>query len=502
MQSRLTQVLTKPILFSSVENTLFELARFFAIAFILILAQLDRLMGDIIYLTNGSVLVVEKAREDKARVEYQTSDGIKTIPKSSVQRIYHEKSSTSTGLPSRRYGIAIEDGSSAKPGVIRPAVTVPMDVGSKEVSEELIKRLTENLNGDPGNFRSKKELISALNSYASLQFLRGDLQGAKNSLERALGYEKTHLTTLINFAVLQYQTGDYRAAEDLLLRTVQIDSRSQYAHYLLGEAYYAQDKISEAINEWKAALQLGSNTDIQRRLEKAEKEAGTHNELGILQSAHFILRYDRQVSDYRLGQEILFALERDYRQLCSDLVSIPPATVTVILYPDQTYFDITQAPRWTGALYDGKIRVPVKGLSSVTADLNAVLTHELTHSFISSLARGHCPAWFNEGVAQLQEGKSASGHAKILAELNSRKHLIPLTRLESPFGAFPSEVAGVAYIQSLSAIEYLVSRNGRQAIRDILDLLRQNYNFETALRLKTSQTLASFENSWQMSLDQ
>jgi tetratricopeptide (TPR) repeat protein len=198
-------------------------------------------------------------------------------------------------------------------------VTIAADPGTKGVSEEIIKRLTQNLDEDPGNLRFKKELVSALNSYASLQSLRGDLQGAQSSLERALSYDKTNLTTLINLATLQYQTGNYRASEDLLLSVTQTDSKVQYAHYLLGEAYYAQDKITQAIDEWKAALQLGPDSNIQSRLKKAEKEAGTHNELGSLQSAHFILRYDRQVSDYRLGQEILYALERDYRQLSSDL---------------------------------------------------------------------------------------------------------------------------------------------------------------------------------------
>jgi tetratricopeptide (TPR) repeat protein len=497
-----SQVLLKPALLFLGRNPQFKLVRSFAIALILTIAKSDRLLSDTIYFTNGSVLVVEKAREEKDRVEYQTSEGVKTIPRSSVQRIYYETSTARTALPSRKYGIAVEDQTSSKPDVIRPAMTVPSDMGTKEVSEEIIKRLAQNLNDDPGDLRSKKELINALNSYASLQSIRGDLQGAQNTLERALSYDKTNLTTLINFATLQYQTGNYRAAEDLLLHSIKIDSKIQYAHYLLGEAYYAQDKISQAIDEWKVALQVGPDSNIQSRLKKAEKEAGTHNELGSLQSAHFILRYDRQVSDYRLGQEILFALERAYRQLSSDLISIPPATVTVIVYPDQTYFDITQAPRWTGALFDGKIRVPVKGLSSITADLSAVLTHELTHSFISFQARAHCPAWFNEGVAQLQEGKSASRYAKLLADLKSRNQLIPLTRLEGSFIGSPSEVAGMAYIQSLSAIEYLVLKSGRQAIRDILDLLHQNYNFETALKLKTSQTLASFENSWHTSLAQ
>src|SRR5262249_13875047 len=163
-----------------------------------------------------------------------------------------------------------------------------------------------------------------------------------------------------------YHIAEYRNAEDLLSEVIQEDSRNQYGHYLLGEVYYAQDKVREAISAWKMALQLGENPNISRRLKKAEEEVEIHSELGALQSAHFILRYDRKVSDYRLGQEILDSLERAYRQLTSDLSAEAPATITVILYADQAYFDITRAPLWSGALFDGKIRIPIKGLSAVT----------------------------------------------------------------------------------------------------------------------------------------
>jgi len=40
-----------------------------------------------------------------------------------------------------------------------------------------------------------------------------------------------------------------------------------------------------------------------------------------------------------------------------------------------------------GALNDGRIRVPVEGLTSMTEELARVLKHELTHSFVGQKNR-------------------------------------------------------------------------------------------------------------------
>lgn len=469
---------------------------------ILLLGNTARLFCDIISLSNGTVLVVDKAWEEGDHIKYQTSQGIKTIPKSTVQHIQHQEPIAPPGPTPRKYGIALETNREPTSGANRGHVTMPFNVPSKDVSDAIVLRLKENVRADPSDLRSKNELIEALNSYASLQLLKGDAQAARSSLQQALAYDKKNLMTLLNLAILLYQTAEYRGAEELLLGVIQNDSRNRYGHYLLGEVYYAQDKLREAIATWKTALQLGEDPAISNRLKKAEEEAGAHDELGALQSPHFILRYDRKVSDYRLGQEILDSLERAYRQLAYELPSYAPATITVILYPDQVYFDITRAPRWSGALFDGKVRVPVKGLSAVTPQLKNILAHELTHSFVNSLAGNSCPTWLNEGLAQLQEGRSAAEHRKLLSQLQARNQLIPLTSLKSSFLELPSEAAEVAYLEGLSATEYLIARNGKNAIGTVLDLLHQNYNFESALRSVTDQSLAEFEKSWRVSLVQ
>jgi len=470
-----------------------------SIALCLLLAS-SPTRADVIYLTNGNVLVVEKAWEEGVEVRYQTGGKVQTLQKSSVKRIQAQKALPAPEGAAPRYGIAIDEGYPAMVGRSIPSSSTVLRGSASAVSKELLNQLRKNLKSAPADPHAKSELAQALNSVASLQAAQGDLSAAKNSLEEALVLNKKDLATLTNLAIVSYRTGDYRASEDLLLACLEMDKRDQETHSLLGEAYYAQEKVAQAINEWTVALQLGPNPRISARLEKARTESGVHSELGILQSAHFILRYDRKVSDYQLGQQILTALEGLYRQLSVGLTSQPPATVAVILYPNQAYFDITRAPSWSGALFDGKIRVPTRGLSSVTPELSAVLIHELTHAFIRSLPGRGCPSWFNEGVAQFQEGKSTSSHRKWLETLNKESHLIPLTELNVSFAGLPADAASLAYIEGLAAVEFLVASAGKGSIRNILELMGQNYNFESAFENVMHKSVEQFDVEWRRSL--
>ena len=49
------------------------------------------LRGDVIYLKNGSVLLVEKAWEEGEQVKYQSASGVESIPRASVKRFQGHK---------------------------------------------------------------------------------------------------------------------------------------------------------------------------------------------------------------------------------------------------------------------------------------------------------------------------------------------------------------------------------------------------------------------------
>jgi hypothetical protein len=58
----------------------------------------------------------------------------------------------------------------------------------------------------------------------------------------------------------------------------------------------------------------------------------------------------------------------------------------------------------------------------------------------------------------------------------------------------------LAYLESLSALEYLTSLRGRSVVRGILDLMAKNYSFENAFRAVTQMTVSQFETSWEQAL--
>lgn len=452
------------------------------------------LRSDIIYFKNGGVLIVEKVWEEGDQVKYQTSSGVKAIPRNTVSKIKAQQAMPSPD-PSAPFGLAIpaENVSKLPASIALPAVPA----GKEQVSDDLIKRLREAASADSSNQVVRRRLVEALNIYASVQGLKGENRQARDLLQEAYKLDNNFRPTLVHLAVVNYQTSDYRAAENLLLEALRLQDRDSYAHYLLGEAYYAQDKVQPAIQEWKTALDQGADPALSAKIKKAEEEAGVHNELGVLHSAHFILRYDRQVSDYNLGEEILVTLEQLYRRLAAQLTAEAPETVAVILYTQQAYFDITQAPQWSGALFDGKIRVPAKGLMGVSKDLENVLLHELTHSFLHASCRDRCPIWFHEGVAQWMEGKSAANYRKILVELSRNQKILPLNQLESSFMGLPRELATVAYIEGLSAVEYLVEKHGNKILRALVEFMRQNYTFAQAFEASSSKPYSSLQSDWE-----
>ena len=72
----------------------------------LVLSGAFALFGDVIYLKNGSVLVVKKAWQEGDDVKYQDASGIQKIPRAEVKRIQEQKSTPAD--PSRDQPVRAE----------------------------------------------------------------------------------------------------------------------------------------------------------------------------------------------------------------------------------------------------------------------------------------------------------------------------------------------------------------------------------------------------------
>jgi tetratricopeptide (TPR) repeat protein len=249
------------------------------------------------------------------------------------------------------------------------------------------------------------------------EYDHGNRETATRYFERAMGYAPDNASILSNYGAMLIQAGRGREALNYAEHAVQMAPDSAEAFSILGYAYFSTDRSREAIAPWEKSLLLQPNEKLQALLEKTKRELTVEANYAERDTGRFTLRYEGSATRDNLRQQIVAALDKDYDALSGDLDITPRQNIPVILYTEQAFFDVTQAPTWIGALNDGKLRIPVRGIDYVTPELARVLKHELTHSFVNQVSAGRCPQWLNEGIAQMEEGRSLRIRGQRLAQI-------------------------------------------------------------------------------------
>jgi tetratricopeptide (TPR) repeat protein len=428
--------------------------------------------ADTIHLKNGRTILADHVRENGSRYEYDIGDDSYAIPKSSVDRV------EAGGMPAHASG-------GGKNGGDLP-VFIPADgianegdlprtiVKDGKVDSDALSRLES---------KGNAELSATADFIAGkFEFEHGNIDQARRYFDSALRSQPENSTVLIYYAALLVRTGNASQALTYAQRAVRAAPESPDAYTVLGYAQQASDRTKDAVVSWKHSLELRPDATVEQYLAKAQREQNVETDFAQRESSHFVLHYEgKQTSEAFRGQ-IMAALESDYDDLSRDLGTPPRDNILVTLYTEQAFFDVTRAPSWTGALNDGKLRIPVSGLNSVNSELARVLKHELAHSFINQLSAGRCPPWLHEGIAQLLEPKSLGGDGRQLALLFTSQRNIPLNVLEGSFMRFSGAEAYIAYAESLAAASYINDTYGMGDIQRILQRLSEGSSTEAALR--------------------
>jgi len=429
--------------------------------------------ADTIHLKNGRTIIADHVRENGNRYEYDIGDDSYAIPKSSVDRV------ETGGMP------AISPSSGSKNASDLPVFT-PVDSLANE--GDLPKTIVKDGKVDPDALarlegKGNAELSATADFLAGkFEFEHGNIDQARRYFDSALHFQPENSTVLVYYAALLVRTGNPSQALSYAQRAVSAAPSSPDAYTVLGYAQQASDRTKEAVASWKHSLELRPDPAVQQYLAKAQREQNVETDFAERESSHFVLHYEgKQTSEAFRGQ-ILAALEADYDDLARDLGTPPRDNILVTLYTEQAFFDVTRAPSWSGALNDGKLRIPVSGLSAMTPELARVLKHELAHSFINQISGGRCPHWLHEGIAQLLEPKSLGGDGHQLAVLFKSQGNIPLNVLEGSFMRFSGVEAHLAYAESLAAVSYINDSYGIADIQRILQLLSEGSSTEAALR--------------------
>ncbi len=430
--------------------------------------------AEVIHLKNGRSIWADHVRDTGTHIEYDLGDNSYAIPKSSVDRI------DAGGTPP---GYAAAGGSAKERNDLpefAPADTLKNDpaligkiIQDGRVDADALSALEQAGNGAAtaaGYFIAGKH-----------EFDHGNLGKARTYFEAALRFDSENPTILNYYAALLVRTGNAAEALPYAERAVRAAPDSPDALTVLGYVQFAADRAPEAIRTWKHSLELRPDAMVQKLLEKAQRDAAAEADYTQHESSHFSLKYEGKQTSDTLRSQLVATLESEYDDLVRELGIAPRNSIAVVLYTEQSFFDVTQAPSWSGAVYDGKLRIPINGLSSVTPELARVLKHELAHSFISQLSGGRCPQWLNEGIAQAVEPKQVS-HGQLLANLFRTQREIPLNALEGSFMQFSGVQATVAYEESLAAVEYISDTYGMSDLQRILERLGQGSSTEAALR--------------------
>jgi tetratricopeptide (TPR) repeat protein len=430
-------------------------------------------LADTIHLKNGRTILADHVRENGNRYEYEVGDDSYAIPKTSVERV------EAGGMPA-------SGGSSGGNKTGDMPAFMPVDslgnegdlpktiVKDGKVDSDALAKLEGKGNAELG---ATADFIAG-----KLEFDHGNIAQARRYFESALRLQPENSTVLIYYAALLVRTGNPSQALSYAQRAVSAAPNSPDAYTVLGYAQQASDRTQDAVASWKHSLELRPDPAVQQYLAKAQREQNVETDFTQRESSHFILHYEGKQTSEAFREQVLSALESDYDDLASTLGTPPRDNILVTLYTEQAFFDVTRAPSWSGALNDGKLRIPINGLSSLTPELARVLKHELAHTFINQLSAGRCPIWLHEGIAQLVEPKSLGSDGRQLAQLFKAQRNIPLNVLEGSFMRFSGTEAYVAYAESLAAVSYINDSNGMGDIQRILQLLSQGSSTEAALR--------------------
>jgi len=428
--------------------------------------------ADTIHLKNGRTILADRVRENGNRYEYEIGDDTYAIPKSSVDRI------EAGGMPARSGagGAKVADLPSFTPA---DSLANEGDLVGKIISEGKVNQDALSALETKGN----PELSATADFIAGkFEFEHGNIAQSRQYFESALRFQPDNSTILIYYAAVLVRTGNASQALSYAQRAVRAAPDSPDSYTMLGYAQFASDRTKEAITSWKRSLELRPDSRVEQFLAKAQREQKVESEFSQGESTHFVLHYEGQQTSESFRAQILSALEADYDDLARDLGNPPRDNILVTLYTEQAFFDVTRAPSWSGAMNDGKLRIPVSGLSSVTPELAHVLKHELAHSFITQLSAGRCPPWLHEGIAQFLEPKSLGGNGHQLAILFKSQQNIPLNALEGSFQQLSGPQAYLAYAESLAAVSYINDSYGMSDVQRILQRISQGSSTEAALR--------------------
>ena len=284
----------------------------------------------------------------------------------------------------------------------------------------------------------------------------GDAGRAARVFAEALTIAPDQPVLLLGAGVAAHLQGRSKDARVPLTRALDLDPRLTPASVLLGEIAYADGDIATAIAIYEKALtHAPKDPHLTTKLHAWHADADVSRQFTERRYDRFRVSFQGH-ADEALAASAIKILESNFWRIGKALGVYPSEPIVVLLYTEQQFRDVTQAPKWAGGLYDGRIRVPAAGAAQSPQVFERVLVHELGHAMIATIAPRGIPTWLHEGLAQHFEGDDVVAAKRRVQQLG----VIPLRHLEGGFSHLNPAQARLAYDESLLVVESLFQRPG------------------------------------------
>jgi len=317
----------------------------------------------------------------------------------------------------------------------------------------------------------------------------GRHQDAAEAFALALDAEPRDPSNHFGSGLAAYLLGQPTVAQHELERALELAPSLTDASLVLGNVLYRASDIAGAIRVYEAAIEFAPADDTLRtRLDELRQEAVVHGNFLESHGAHFTVLFEG-AADAELASRVIDILEAAYWRVSTALAIYPERTITVVLYTQEQFRDITQSPQWAAAAYDGRIRLPVGGADANPGELERVIVHEFTHALVQNLTPRGVPMWLHEGLAVMFE---PNGDAWIDEQLSRTSTRLPLERLAGSFGDLSGDDARIAYAQSAGIVRALFESGGPLTVGAGLQDIARGDTFTVAFEQRMFMSYDTF----------
>lgn len=328
---------------------------------------------------------------------------------------------------------------------------------------------------------------------AVIAHLRADPEGEFTAHEKAL--ERWPSNPEVDHQIGRKLSQDYRFAEG---SEYQRKSLAMYPDYLPAKVQLCQDllRLGEEDEGWALAEEIFTKDAYNVVAYNLVTLRDNLSKYATVEGEGFVIRMDPLEAEL-YGERALALLQEAREVLCAKYDVQIPGVIIVEIFPRQQDFAVRTfglpgAEGFLGVCFGRVITANSPASQGETpSSWEAVLWHEFCHTVTLHKTHNKMPRWLSEGISVYEEEQKSHAWGDWLKpayrEMALGEDLTPLSDLSSAFLS-PKSAAHIrfAYYESALAVEFLVTRFGFDALKEVLDDLGAGLPINEALVRRTA----------------